>query len=134
MEPDEAARRWTATWAAAWPAHDVEAVVGLYAEDCVHRSSPFRPPHLGRQGVREYVTAAFADEQRVDDVRFGAPVVQGDRAWVEYWTRFHDQRDAAMTLAGCATARFGADGLATQVRDYWHLEEGHRPPPEEWGH
>jgi hypothetical protein len=31
-------------------------VVDLYADNCVHRSTPFRPPHHGRQGVRDYVT------------------------------------------------------------------------------
>ena len=57
----------------------------LYADECVHRSTPFRLPHYGRQGVRDYLTQAFADEQRFDEVGFGTPVVQGDRAWVEYW-------------------------------------------------
>src|SRR5215212_7390783 len=80
MDSQTAARRWAATWTVAWQAHDVEAVVAVYAEDCVHRSTPFRQPHRGRQAVRDYVTQAFADEQRIDDVRFGAPVVQGDRA------------------------------------------------------
>jgi ketosteroid isomerase-like protein len=133
MDPEEAASRWAATWTTAWPAHDVEALVGLYAEACIHRSTPFRRPHLGRQGVREYLSAAFADERMVDEVRFGTPVVRRDRAWVEYWTRFHDQRGSAMTLAGCATARFDGEGLATEVRDYWHLEQGHRTPPDDWG-
>ena len=133
MNAEEAARRWAATWTAAWRAHEVEPIVALYAEDCVHRSTPFRPPHRGRQGVREYVTAAFAEEQRIDDVRLGTPVIQGDRAWVEYWARSWDQHGAAMTLAGCAMARFDAEGLATEVRDYWHVQEGHRPPPDEWG-
>jgi uncharacterized protein (TIGR02246 family) len=130
MDSQTAARRWAATWTAAWQAHDVEAVVALYAEDCVHRSTPFRPPHRGRQAVRDYVTQAFADEQRIGDVRFGTPVVQGDRACVEYWARFLDQQGAAMTLAGCAMARFDPDGLITEARDYWHLQEGHQPPPE----
>ena len=130
MESRAAARRWAATWTAAWEAHDVEAVVALYADDCVHRSTPFRPPHRGRQAVRKYVTQAFADEQRIDEVRFGAPVVEGDRACVEYWARFVDRQGTAMTLAGCAMARFDADGLITDVRDYWHLQEGHEVP--EW--
>jgi uncharacterized protein (TIGR02246 family) len=133
MDPGEAARRWATTWTAAWREHDVERVVALYAEDCVHRSTPFRPPHRGRQGVREYVTTAFAEEQRVDDVRFGTPVVQGDRACVEYWARSLDGHGAAVTLAGCALARFDADGLVSEVRDYWHVREGHRSPPAEWG-
>jgi uncharacterized protein (TIGR02246 family) len=130
MESQAAARRWAATWTAAWQAHDVEAVVALYADDCVHHSTPFRPPHRGRQAVRDYVTQAFADEQRIDDVRFGTPIVEGDRACVEYWARFLDQQGTAMTLAGCAMARFDADGLITEARDYWHLQEGHEPPPE----
>jgi len=133
MEAQEAARRWATTWTTAWQEHDVEAVVALYAGDCVHRSTPFRPPHRGRQGVREYVAGAFAEEQRVDEVRFGTPLVEGDQAWVEYWTRFRDEHGAAMTLAGCAIARFDADGLVTEARDYWHLRKGHHPPPEGWG-
>jgi uncharacterized protein (TIGR02246 family) len=124
MDAGEAAGRWAATWTAAWKAHDVEAVVALYAEDCVHRSAPFRPPHRGRQAVRDYVTQAFADEQRIDDVRLGTPVVQGDRACVEYWASFLDQHGTAMTLAGCAMAQFDADGLITEARDHWHLQEG----------
>jgi len=110
VDPKEAASRWATTWTAAWQAHDVKPVVALYADDCVHRSTPFRPPHRGRQAVRDYVTQAFADERRIDDVRFGAPVVEGDRACVEYWARFLDRHGTAMTLAGCAVARFDADG------------------------
>jgi ketosteroid isomerase-like protein len=133
MDAGEAAGRWAATWTAAWKAHDVEAVVALCAEDCVHRSTPFRPPHRGRQGVREYVAGAFAAEQGVEEVRFGTPVVQGDRACVEYWARFRDEHGAPATLAGCGIARFDDDGLVTEVRDYWHVEAGHRRPPEDWG-
>src|SRR5690242_6190322 len=67
QDPDfrAAAERWVATWTSAWTSHDVDAVVALYAEDCVHRSTPFRPPHRGRAGVREYVLGAFADESAV---------------------------------------------------------------------
>jgi uncharacterized protein (TIGR02246 family) len=133
MDTSEAAARWAATWTAAWPAHDVEAVVALYAENCVHRSTPFRPPHRGREGVREYVAGAFADERAVDEVRFSTPVVQGDRACVEYWATFVDSGGEPATLAGCGISRFDADGLVTEARDYWHLEPGHRPPPPDWG-
>jgi len=133
IDPGTAASRWAATWTAAWLAHDVEAVVALYADDCLHRSTPFRPPHRGRHGVRAYVTWAFAGERGVDDVRFGTPVVQGDRACVEYWVTLLDENGAPTTLAGCAMARFDADGLVTEARDYWHVQAGHRPPPEDWG-
>jgi ketosteroid isomerase-like protein len=133
MDPHEAARRWAATWTAAWQAHEVQPVVALYAEDCVHRSTPFRPPHRGRRAVRDYVAQAFRDEQRIDEVRFSTPVVEGDRAWVEYWARFLDAHGMPMTLAGCATARFDAEGRITEARDYWHLQDGDQSPPQAWG-
>ena len=133
MDPEQAARRWAETWTAAWLAHDVEAVVGLYAEDCAHRSAPFRPAHRGREAVRQYVAEAFAEERDVGEVRFGTPVVEGDRAFVEYWATSLDRRGEPTTLAGCAIARFDADGLVTEARDYWHVEAGHHTPPAEWG-
>jgi ketosteroid isomerase-like protein len=37
MDPREAATRWAKTWVSAWMSHDVDAVVTLYASDCVHR-------------------------------------------------------------------------------------------------
>lgn len=133
MDPERAARRWAETWTAAWLAHDVEAVVGLYAEHCVHRSTPFRPPYRGRRAVREYVEEAFAEERSVEEVHFSTPMVQGDRAFVEYWARSLDRAGEQATLAGCAMARFDADGLVVEARDYWHLEAGHHDPPPDWG-
>jgi hypothetical protein len=103
--------------------------VALHAEDCVHRSAPFRPPSVGRRGVRDYVVTAFAEEQGVADVRFSEPVVQGDRACVEYWVRLFDEDGEPATLAGCAMARFDADGLVAEARDYWDMTPGHREPP-----
>lgn len=133
MDVRSAAARWADTWVAAWRSHDVDAVVALYAEGCVHRSAPFRTPHRGRAGVREYVAGAFADESVVVDVRFGVPVVNGDRACVEYWATVRDRDGAPVTLAGSAFARFDAGGLITEARDYWHQTAGHVSPPDSWG-
>jgi uncharacterized protein (TIGR02246 family) len=133
VDTRSAAARWTDTWVDAWRSHDVEAVVALYAEECVHRSTPFRAPHRGRAAVRAYVAGAFADESGVVDVRFGTPAVDGSRAWVEYWATVLDRHDAPVTLAGSAFARFDRDGLVTEARDYWHQIEGHARPPDAWG-
>jgi nuclear transport factor 2 (NTF2) superfamily protein len=128
MDVRSAAARWAATWVSAWKSHDVEAVVALYAVECTHRSAPFRLPHRGRAGVREYLVGAFAEESVVVRVEFGTPAVDDDRAWVEYWAAYHDQNGAAMTLAGSALARFDAEGLITEARDYWHITDGHVVP------
>ncbi len=124
-----AAGRWVATWVSAWQSHDADAVVALYAEDCVHRSAPFRSAHRGRAGVREYLVGAFAEESAVDSVRFGVPVVDGNRAWVEYWATLRDRDGAPVTLAGSAFAQFNTDGLIIEARDYWHLTPGQVAPP-----
>jgi ketosteroid isomerase-like protein len=122
---------WIAGWSKGWAAADPEPIAALYAEDAVFRSHPFREPRLGAAGAREYARWAFADEETVD-FRFGEPVVDGDRAAVEYWAILRaDGEDR--TLFGIALLRFGPDGLVVQQRDYWSMEEGRREPPQGWG-
>ncbi|GII66740.1 hypothetical protein Skr01_68250 [Sphaerisporangium krabiense] len=128
MDTREAAERFTRTWERGWAAHDAELIGALYAEDAVHRSMPFRPVHRGRAGVLEYIRWSFGAERAVD-VRFGAPIVDGDRAFAEY-RAFLVESDGGkpVTLAGCVVVRFGADGLAAETRDYWHVSDGHQEP------
>ena len=125
------ARRWADGWKRAWEEHDAEAVAALYAEDAVDYSAPFRAPNVGRAGVRAYARWAFASETE-QQVWFGEPLEQGDRALVEWWTtRLDEGRES--TLAGCTVLRFGPDGLVTEARNYWHEEDGRRSRPEGWG-
>jgi ketosteroid isomerase-like protein len=52
MDAGEAASSWAAIWTAAWRAHDFEPIVALYADDRMHRSTPFRRPTVdGRVSV-----------------------------------------------------------------------------------
>jgi hypothetical protein len=114
-----AARRWADTWAQAWPAKDVEAIAALYAPGADFRSHPFREP----EDAGEYVRRAFAEEQGESECRFGEPLVDADRAAVEYRAVLvYEGRE--MTLAGTTLLRFRPDGLVVEHRDYWALEEG----------
>jgi RimJ/RimL family protein N-acetyltransferase len=125
------ARRWADGWKRGWEEHDADAIAALYAEDAVDFSAPFRPPNVGREGVHAYAEWAFADETD-QELWFGTPVEDDDRAVVEWWaTRLDGGRES--TLAGCTVLRFGADGLVAESRNYWHEEEGRRGPPEGWG-
>jgi hypothetical protein len=83
--------------------------------------------------VREYLVAAFADESAVVDVHFGPPLVDGDRAAVEYRVTAHDRDGDPVTLAGSAFARFDTDGLIVDTRDYWHQTTGHIRPSDSGG-
>ncbi|MER5217346.1 nuclear transport factor 2 family protein [Streptomyces sp. NPDC002838] len=127
METGMAAERFVRVWERGWAAHDVQALLELYAEDCVHRSMPFREPHRGRTELAEYLRWSFAEE-RVTDVRFSAPVVGPDGVAVAEFRVLAEEGGSASTLAGCVFVRFDDAGLAVETRDYWHVVEGHREP------
>lgn len=130
METAAAAERFVSVWESGWAAHDVDAILALYAEDCVHRSMPFRPPHVGRAALATYLRWSFADELPLT-VRFSAPLVGADATAV---AEFHvtaeesaPEGPRSLTLAGCVFVRFTADGLAAETRDYWHTAPAREP-------
>jgi len=118
-------------WAQGWREHDADSIAELYAEDASFRSQPFREPHAGSAGVRNYALWAFADEESVE-CWFGEPVGAGSRAAVEYWAVVESE-GREETIAGIAVLRFADDGRVSEQRDYWAMQEGRREPPHGWG-
>jgi SnoaL-like domain len=110
----------------------VDAIVALYADGAVFLTSPFREAKVGPEGVREYVEWAFADEADAD-VRFGEPVVAGERAAVEWWAMSRSIGGENSTLAGVSLLRFDSAGRVSDQYDYWHEEPGRREPHEHFG-
>jgi len=51
---------------------------------------------------------------------------------VEWWAVMQDE-GSEVTLPGCLLLRFAAGGRCQELREYWHLQEGRREPPEGWG-
>jgi ketosteroid isomerase-like protein len=131
IDAAEAARRWAAVWKSGWEARDTDAIVALYHPDVVFSTQPFRTPYRGQAGVREYVSGAFAEEDR-PRVWVGPPVVDGERASVEWWAAL-TENGVETTLAGTSVLRFDADGLVVEQRDTWNQADGRREPPEGWG-
>jgi hypothetical protein len=131
VDAEAAARAWIDGWSRAWPAKDEDLVASLYAPDASFRSLPFREPHLGARGAREYARSAFEDE---DDIRcwFGEPIVSEERATVEYWATLIEG-GKEVTIAGVALLRFASDGKVADQRDYWAIADGRREPPDGWG-
>ena len=72
-------------------------------------------------------------DQRDVRVRFGDPVVDGDRVAVEWWTTTLEEGRPS-TLIGTSLLTFTPDGLVAAARDYWFLEPGTHQPFEGWGH
>ena len=123
MDEEAAARAWIEGWTRGWEAGDADAIGALYAADAVYRSHPFREPE---RSARDYAVRAFSDEELVE-CRFGDPVVDGDRAAVEYWAVLEAEGEEE-TLAGVALLHFGPDGRVVEQRDYWAMKLGRTPP------
>jgi ketosteroid isomerase-like protein len=124
-------QEWVDEYGRAWREKDVEAAVALFTEDAEYRSSPFREPNVGSDGVRQYWTRATSSQEDLD-VRMGRPIVAGDRAVVEWWTRMRADGEE-ITLPGCLLLRFAPDGRCAALREYWHVEPGRHAPHPGWG-
>ena len=122
------ARRWAEGYRVAWEAGDPGAAAALYAPDCVFHSAPFREP----ERPLDYTRRVFP-EATAEDVRFGEPVEEGDRAAVEWWAVLVTPDGEEQALAGCSILRFDEAGLVVEARDYWQLKPGRREPPPGWG-
>jgi SnoaL-like domain len=120
----EPARHWVDTWSRAWPAADADAIAALYAADALFYSQPFREPQM----PRSYVEAVFADQAGAE-CRFGEPVVDGDRAAVDWWGVIVARDGSIETVAGTSLLRFDANGLVVEQRDAWAGEPRRRELP-----
>ena len=127
METEAAARAWIEAWKAAWVVGDPDPLDAVYAEGASFRSEPFRD----LQRPRAYAEWAFGEQDEAE-CWFGEPIVDGDRAAVEYWgiVRFEG---ADETIAGTAMLRFGQDGTVIEQRDTWNAKPGRFEPPPGWG-
>jgi uncharacterized protein (TIGR02246 family) len=139
MLTDDQIRHWIEAYGKAWRDKDADAVAALFTHDALYLSKPTEPPHKGQEGIRRYWRQATRT-QRDLDLRFGDPIVAGNRAAVEWWAIMRDpdwgprRPDDAVTLPGCLLLRFTPRGLCAELREYWNAEFGRRvTPPPGWG-
>ena len=116
-----AARRWAGVWSRAWVVADVEAIAALYAAEALFYSHPFR----ARQAPRDYVSWAFGDQAHAE-CRFGEPLVDGERAAVDWWAVLTATDGSVESIAGTSLLRFDHDGLVVSQRDVWASVPGRR--------
>jgi SnoaL-like protein len=124
-------REWLELYGKAWRERDAEVLGEIFTENAVYRSQPFREPHVGTEAIREYWRQATADQEEID-LRFGTPIVAGNRAAVEWWAQIRTGAEE-VTLPGILYLRFAADGRCEELREAWHVEEGRHDPPPGWG-
>jgi uncharacterized protein (TIGR02246 family) len=123
---------WIESYRRAWENADADAAAALFTEDATYRSSPFRSPHRGRDGIRTYWRGATASQSDVK-VTMGRPITEERRVVVEWWTQMDDD-GTPLSLPGALILDFNAQGLCTALREYYNVLEGERmSPPSEWG-
>ena len=122
---------WIEAYGRAWKEREPDAAAALFTGDAVYRAHPFREPHLGTEGIRAYWAQATATQADVR-VRFGKPIVSGERVAVEWWTTMRAEGEE-VTIPGCLLLRFARDGRCEELREYWHVEPGRHEPPAGWG-
>jgi nuclear transport factor 2 (NTF2) superfamily protein len=127
VDPGTATRAWVEAWEAGWPAKDVERIASRYRPEAPYRSHPFRDVTT----AREYVTRAF-DEEELVRCWFGEPVIEDERAAVEYWAILRSPDGSHITIAGHSHLRFDEEGLVVEHRDYWTQRGGAVEPPAGW--
>ena len=115
----------------AWEQGDADAAAALFTEDAVYRSSPFREPHIGQDGVRDYWARATASQSDTR-VRIGTPVTRGNKTAVEWWATMRDE-GGEITLPGILFLRFASDGRCEELRETWNVTEEIVPPFAGWG-
>jgi hypothetical protein len=122
---------WARSYARAWETADAEAAADLFSEDATYRSNIFEDPHLGRAGIVSYWKSVTSTQREVM-VEMGRPIVQGNRAAVEFWTTMEND-GALVTLPGCLLLTFDAAGKCLTLHEYYTFGEGRLGPPPEWG-
>jgi|SRR6187551_1506846 len=114
MDTRAAAERWRRTWARGWHGHEAGPILELYAEGATLQSHPFR----GSQPPRDYIEPTLAAEAWAD-CEFLEPIVEGDRAVVEWRAETRLKDGGTEKLAGVSLLRFDEDGLVVEQRDFW---------------
>jgi hypothetical protein len=128
VDATAAARAWIDAWLRAWRAHDADLLAPVYAAETVHRSHPFREPG----NPIEYARRVFAEEDGEPEVWMGDPVVDGDRAAIEWWAVV-TENGKQVSLAGTSILRFDEHGRTVEQSDYWGTAAGRAAPWNGWG-
>jgi SnoaL-like domain len=122
---------WAEAYRVAWEQADSDGAAALFTEDATYRDNIYEEPHRGHGGIVEYWSGVTSGQSNVT-VRMGDPVVDGNRADVEFWTTM-DAEGSPITLAGCLLLDFDDSGRCTALREYWQVAEGSHQPPGGWG-
>jgi SnoaL-like domain len=127
----ERVEAWLGAYRRAWEEADTRAIPGMFTQEASYRAHPLGMAHTGHDGIADYWTRATAGQQDVQ-VRFGDPIVDGDRVAAEFWTTMGGDA-GPVTVAGCLLLVLDPDGRCRSLRECWHETGTLLAPPPDWG-
>jgi len=107
-------------------AHDLEAIMRHFAEDCVF-DSPRGPEPYGRrfEGIEQVRRGLAARFETIPDVQYEShgDFVDGDRGVSEWTIRGTTTGGEAIEVRGCDIWTFAPDGRVTGKNSFWKMRE-----------
>ena len=106
--------------------HDLDAIMALFAEDCVLETprgpDPWGRRFVGKSEVRRGLAARF---EGIPDVHYegGSHFVSGDRGLSEWTITGTTVEDERIEVRGCDLWTFGADDTVTRKDSFWKIRE-----------
>lgn len=110
------------TYADAWNAHDAEAILAYFVDDCEYESVATRTRHRGKADLRGFLERAFASIAELRIEITSALVADGSS--VSEWTMRGRSPDGhTFSVRGVSIGTLDADGRIRTIRDYWNPAE-----------
>jgi ketosteroid isomerase-like protein len=112
---------WLDGYGRAWEQADPPAVLGLFTPDATYRAHPLGRAYTGHDAIADYWTRATAGQRDIQ-VRFGDPIVDGDRVAAEFWSTMRGD-GGPVTVAGCLLLALAPDGRCRSLRECWDVDQ-----------
>jgi uncharacterized protein (TIGR02246 family) len=103
----------------AWKKHDIEAVLGMLADDIVWYTAVGAAPTTGKDAVRK-VLEGFAPKRKAENWKIFHHATSGNRLFVEGVDDFTDDQDRRIAVPYAGVIEF-RDGRITGWRDYFDI-------------
>ena len=116
--------QWLERYGRAWEAGSPESALGLFSEHAQYFETPFDPPMVGHDAIRQYWIAGAKNSQR--QVKFSAhPITFDGQTGYALWHATFERvpSNSQVELEGVLSAQFDSQMRCTVFREWWHRRE-----------
>ncbi|HSR50050.1 MAG TPA: nuclear transport factor 2 family protein [Acidobacteriota bacterium] len=115
---------WLKAYGEAWQETDADAFTALFTPDVRYFWTPFQEPQKGRKELAEAFREATSTQQ---EICFGWRILANDAELsIAHWSCSFTRKasETQVRLDGIFLLRFKRDGLCSELREWWHSDEG----------